>query len=481
MFSTETQSVLYWFEELSKIPRKSKNEGGVREWLASIAKSKGWQSKVDSVGNILIEVPASPGRESAPRLVLQGHMDMVCEKTPDSNHDFTKDPIKLVYDKVDWLHADKTTLGADNGIAIALVLALLNDKKTAHPPLELLFTVDEETGLTGALNLEPGWIKGKILLNIDSEDEGVFTVGCAGGRTSNISLPFKRETIPEGFKPFSIALSGLIGGHSGVNINSQRGNGLKLLFRALNEISKVIDLRLFDVSGGTAHNAIPRSGLARVFLKATDEITAKKILSELEKTIQHELSSVDPNISLSLTSLNLSEAMSMSKESTLQMINFMVSMPHGVSSMSMGVKDLVETSNNVAKVWVESDVLHVVSSQRSTVMSRLDEICDRIESLVYLAGGTVETGDGYPSWEPNWNSPLLAKCKSIYSQKFGKEPIVEVIHAGLECGIIGSKYPGMDMISFGPTIRNPHTPSEELHLPDIDKIWTLMVGLFDQL
>lgn len=478
--SRQTQDVLRWFEALSQIPRKSKDEERVRAWLLDVAAKKKWPAKTDDVGNVLIRVPATPGREKAPTLVIQGHMDMVCEKTPDSKHDFSKDPIELVYDG-DWLKANKTTLGGDNGIAIAIALAMADDASVSHPTLELLFTTDEETGLTGALNLKPGFLEGKILLNLDSEDEGVFTIGCAGGKTCDMTLPLRREKVPTGFSALTIDVSGLTGGHSGVNIKCQRGNALKVLFRAINASMEVADTRLVDAKGGTAHNAIPRDASATIRVPSASVKAIESAIASLDAVVRKELSSVDPNARVKVVASSATGDSAYSNDATRRAIDFIVGLPHGVASMSTAIEGLVETSNNVAKISVENDALRVISSQRSSVMSRLDDLCDRIEGICRMAGGSTVVGDGYPAWEPNWNSPLLAKCKTIYKNLFNKEPVVEVIHAGLECGIIGAKYDGMDMISLGPTLKNPHTPIESLFVPDIDKIWKLMEALFKDL
>ena len=480
--SIETTQVLEWFSELSKIPRKSGNEHKVRQWLSETAGKNAWHTKSDAAGNIVLSIPATSGFEDRNTLVIQGHMDMVCEKTPDSSHDFSKDPIELVYDG-DWLRANKTTLGSDNGIAIALALAMVTNKNIPHPKLELLFTTNEETGLNGALGLENGFLTGKILLNVDSEDEGVFTIGCAGGMTTHITIPGERANNLEKFEGHFLTIAGLRGGHSGVNIQDQRANALKLMFRTLQSIaSNCPDMLIGDCGGGTAHNAIPRESYANIFLTKGSREQLNNIIKILQRTLSDEYSVQDSGVRISVEAVEARPStFPFNSQSTRKFIDFGISMPHGVAAVSEAIKGLVETSNNLAKVWIDGNAINLISSQRSTVMSRLAEINQRIESLARLAGGTLITSDGYPAWEPHWQSPLLAKCKNTYKGLFGKDPIVEVIHAGLECGVIGAKFPGMDMISFGPTIKNPHTPSETLFIPDIDKIWKLMAGLFQAL
>jgi dipeptidase D len=480
--SQSTENVLKWFQQLSAIPRKSGQEKAVREWLISIATQHGWSHKTDRTGNVLLGVPATKGMEQRPTLVVQGHMDMVCEKTPDNPHDFYKDPIKLIRDG-DWLMADRTTLGSDNGIAIALSLALCFDKDVAHPALELLFTVDEETGLTGALNLEAGFISGKILLNVDSEDEGVLTVGCAGGQTTTSTIPVPSSVASMGSDRalYKVAVAGLVGGHSGVNIKNQRGNAIKLLFRALHALSvRDSSLQISIVKGGTAHNAIPREAEALVVAASKSQSSFAATIKELEATLKKEFDGieteklkviVEPQAAVSSLPL-------LSQSDARRLIDFVLNVPHGVASMSQAIEGLVETSSNLAKVSCDASAYTFITSQRSSVMSRLNDLTQKVESLARLAGGTSTTGDGYPAWEPNWKSHLLQRCKEIYKREFGKDAVVEVIHAGLECGIIGDKYHGMDMISFGPTIKNPHTPHEKLFVPDIDKIYKYMKALF---
>lgn len=473
-----TKEVLKWFEEISKIPRCSKNEDKIAQWLMDWAKKHNFPAKMDNVKNIVISVPATPGHEQAPIVVIQGHMDMVCEKTPDSPHDFSKDPIKLVY-QGEWLTADRTTLGADNGIAIAMALALALDKTAAHPPLEILITVDEETGLTGANALEPGFIQGKILINLDSEDEGVFTVGCAGGVNTSSGIKLSYEAIPDGLQAIRITASGIKGGHSGIDIAKGKANAIIVVARALRTLLKEkIDLMISDLKGGSAHNAIPRDCEAVVLIPKKKAEKAQTLISDLEQTIKNEFKNTDPDLKLTCAEVEKwNQKQAATKTDSAKVIDYMLVMPHGVAAMSTDIAGLVETSNNFANIKIEGKTLKVLTSQRSSVISRLKAHTAKIESLTRLAGGKAETNTGYPPWQPNMNSPLLEKSVKLYEKMYKKKPVVEVIHAGLECGIIGDKNPGMDMISIGPDLKYPHSPDEKVHLGAVGRVWDFLVAL----
>jgi dipeptidase D len=473
----KTKEILDLFEKISAIPRCSKNEAKIAAFLMDWAKKNSLEAKQDKVGNVVIRVPGTPGYEKTATVVIQGHMDMVCEKTADSPHDFCKDPIRFVFDG-EWLKADKTTLGADNGIALAMAMALALDKKAAHPPLELLFTVDEETGLTGANALQGDFIEGKILLNVDSEDEGVFTVGCAGGRDTHITLPLHYEDPPAGYVMARLKAGGMTGGHSGVNINEERANAIRVLVRAVLRLQKETDLRIADIAGGTAHNAIPRDAWADIFVAKDSLKGLEKTVEELDKVFRHEFKNTDPNLKLGLEPMpETTGKRALTSESSPKIANLLFALPHGVAAMSTDMPGLVETSNNLANVKIRNSKLEVILSQRSSVMSRLHALTERVEIIGRLAGAEAVSGSGYPSWQPNLQSPLLARCQVVYEKLFGKKPHVEAIHAGLECGIIGDKKPGMDMISFGPTLKNPHSPDEKIQVETIGKVWDFMVEL----
>ena len=472
-----TGKILEAFAQISQIPRASKKEEKLVAWLLDWANEHGLAARTDEALNVLIEVPASTGYENSQTLVLQGHLDMVCEKAKGFSHDFDSDPIEFVFTDDGWLTANQTTLGADNGIAIAMAMVVATDDTIEHPALELLFTIDEETGLTGANSLQPGFIQGKQLLNIDTEDEGVFTVGCAGGQDARVLLPFETDENLASHSACSLVAGGMSGGHSGIDIIEERANAIKLLFRSIHVLSQKTDVRISTVTGGTARNAIPRDAEVVLLIPSADVDIARATVKELEKKLQAEYTKTDPNLTMTLSALsgvhNASQA-----DTTRQAIDLVFAYPDGVTGMSRDIDGLVDTSNNLATVKVENGQLILLSNQRSSNMDSLELLCDRIMSVARLAGAEGETSGGYPSWKPNMDSELLARCKEVYQQRFDKQPIVEAIHAGLECGIIGAKYDGMDMISFGPTIKSPHSPDERIEIESIGKVWDFMVALF---
>lgn len=476
----KTNEILKWFEEISKIPRCSKNEEAICSWLVNWGKENGFEVKTDKVNNVLIKVPGSKGYEKSTAVILQGHVDMVCEKTPDSNHDFSKDPIKFVYDG-DWLTADRTTLGADNGIAVAMAMTAALDKDIPHPPLELLFTVDEETGLTGASSLEPGFLEGKFLINIDSEDEGVFTVGCAGGINTNLSLPVEFTNVSEDFQLVKLNAGGMKGGHSGIDIEKEKANAIKIITQALHMVAEKVKIQLASISGGTAHNAIPRDSEAFFFAPKNQLEEVKTLIQKTEETLKIEYKNTDPDLFIKLENSNKETTQALSVNSTRKALDFITVVPHGVAAMSTDIDGLVETSNNLASVKIQNNQLKILTSQRSSLVSRLNALTNRIEAVGRLSGGEGFSSDGYPPWQPNMDSQLLAKSLKIYEDMFKKKPIVEIIHAGLECGIIGDKYPGMDMISIGPTLKFPHSPDEKILVPTIGMIWDFVAELLKEL
>ncbi len=472
-----TRNVIGYFEQVSRIPRRSRQEAAIARWLEGWAHERGLATRRDAVGNLLIAAPGNHGLEERDTVVLQGHLDMVCEKTPDSPHDFSKDPISLVYEG-EWLTADRTTLGADNGIAIAMAMAILDDADAAHPPLELLFTIDEETGLTGATGLSPDLLTGKTLLNIDSEDEGVLTVGCAGGRQTDITFPLTLEATPAGLSAFVVGVSGCKGGHSGVDIHEERANANVIVARALEALAGAADARLARVDGGTAHNAIPRDAKALVALPAARVAAAEAALANLQAALRGEYTPQDVEVTLTLTPADMPQRV-LSAAAQGRLVAMLLALPHGVAATSRAIEGLVQTSNNLATIRTDLDegVVALVSSQRSSIKSQLDALSRKVEVVAELAGAAAVTDPGYPGWEPNMGSPLLAHCRKVYRDSFGKEPVVEIIHAGLECGVIGSKYPGMDMISFGPTIKYPHSPDEKLHLPSVGMVYAYLKAI----
>ncbi len=474
----KTREILDRFEEISRIPRCSKKERAISKWLQNWASQQNFKLLKDSTGNICIKVPATGGAEDAPVIVIQGHMDMVCEKTPESNHDFSRDPIQVKYEG-DWITADGTTLGADNGIALAVAIVLAEDKALEHPPLELLFTVNEESGLIGAKALDADLIEGKVLLNIDSEEEGEFTVGCAGGQDTRIHLALEKSDLPAGLHCFDLTVHGLHGGHSGIDIHKHRASANKLLARALHAVNTNTHAYIISFQGGTVHNAIAREATARIACDPDFAEQLQALIADVEQQFQTEYSASEPSLKLSFQAVGDDSACdsALSAEDTLKIIRLLLALPFGVAEMSADIEGLVETSSNLANVELNDHRLSILSSQRSLIRSRLAEITCRIEAIAALAGARVTGENNYPPWQPDMESPLLKRCQKTYTDLFKKEPIVKSIHAGLECGIIGSKKEGMEMISFGPTIRSPHSPGEKLYVPSLIRIWEFITRL----
>ncbi len=470
--------ILEFFRQINEIPRCSKNEAKIVLWLKQWAEENQFAVKTDAAGNMVITVAPSAGYEQAPGIIVQGHVDMVCEKSPDSDHDFSKDPIQLVYDG-DWLRADGTTLGADNGIAIAMAMALAVDESVTHPQLELLFTVDEETGLNGAKLLEPGFVEGQVLLNVDSEAEGVFTVGCAGGRNTLVSRRLAFADLAEDSPCFSLKMIGLHGGHSGIDIHKQRANANKILARTLDQVAKSCRIRLVSVKGGSAHNAIPRDAAAVFACDPSEAAMVTKIVREFEKTVQTEYAAIEPSLAIALAPVDSGpkENTALSKQETRAVIDLILSLPQGVMGMSPDFEGLVETSNNLATVEINSGTLQILTSQRSSVMSKMDEVTTIINATAALTGADSQSDSEFSPWTPDMQSALLKRCKEVYENVTGRQPAIQSLHAGLECAIIGDKYDGMDMISFGPTMEDPHSPNERLFIPSIGRVWDFMVAL----
>ncbi|WP_456408018.1 aminoacyl-histidine dipeptidase [Caldithrix abyssi] len=472
---------LVWknFYLISQIPRCSKHEEQLRDFLIQFAKEHGCTYKVDDVGNLVIKKPASPGMEDRPGCVIQGHMDMVCEKNKDTQHDFSKDPIKL---KVEdgWVTAEGTTLGADNGIAIAMAMAIIEDENVQHPPMEFLFTVDEETGLTGASSLKSDFVEGKYLLNIDSEEETTLFIGCAGGQ--NTILRKKIEWLEPHTDHTTVLLKvgGLRGGHSGLNIHQGLGNAIKLLGRLLYHLDGLFHYHISAINGGSAHNAIPREAEA-VLDVPEDQLDALKAFAQnYEKIFKDELKFVDKDVTVKIEEHARAEKV-FSTPFKDQLVRLLYVMPHGVMAMSHAIEGLVETSTNMAIITTKGDEVEMLTSQRSSIASSITDISDRVKALGELAGFEVKQTDGYPAWQPNPDSKLLQICKSIYAEKFGKEPEVTAIHAGLECGIIGEKYEGMDMISFGPDILGAHSPDEKIRIESVQHVWEYLLEVLKKI
>lgn len=467
------------FYEISQVPRPSKKEEKIRNFLKELFAQLGVNYKEDKVGNIIATVPATKGYEKSPAVILQGHVDMVCEKNKETKFNFETDPIKLLHDD-GWIKADGTTLGSDNGIGVAAALAVITDPEVIHPPLELLFTVDEETGLTGANNLEKGTLKGKILLNLDSEEDGAFYVGCSGGVDTLGTFKIESEQTPKGFKPFEIMVSGLKGGHSGLDIIAGRANAIKLLGRLLNAIQK-FDFRIAVIDGGSLRNAIPRESEAIIFCSEKDTAEIEKVIRELESKILFEFKTPDSGFKVNFKSVQSDIQNVFTKSFGSKIINTILAIPHGVIAMSPDIDGLVETSTNLATVKVQENNLIFGTSQRSSIESAKISIANTMKSILLLAGAEVEITDGYPGWAPNLDSGILRISKSVFKEMFSKEPEIKAIHAGLECGILESKNPGIDMISFGPTIMGAHSPDERIKIDTVERFYDLLKGILKRI
>lgn len=472
--------VLDYFKALSAIPRPSKHEARAARWVAEWAEGNGFEADVDEAHNVVIRAPGTGRRRSRPTVVLQGHLDMVCESTPERQHDCENDPIEPVIGD-EWMTANGTTLGADNGIAVAIAFALATDSALSRPPLELLFTSDEETGLNGAKALRPGFVTGTRMINLDSEIEGRFTVGCAGGRDSTITLPIRREPRGRAGTYARIQVGGLKGGHSGADIHLARGNANKILARTLDRLSREREICLIDIHGGSAHNAIPRDAYA-TFWTPGERIEAIETRIKLfRQKLEREFGDCDPDLSIEASPIDPTPVSPIAPADTMTLVSLLVALPHGIDRMSSQIDGLVETSSNLATVRTKDDAVQILTSQRSSLASRLSAITGRIAAVARLAGASMESTEGYPAWEPNLDSPLLARARETYTTVFGEAPEVDVIHAGLECGVIGSIYPEMDMISIGPTIEGAHSPDERLNLGSLERVWRFLSALLSEM
>lgn len=468
------QPVWNYFEEICRVPRPSKKEEKIIQYLLKFAQKHNLEVKSDHVGNILIKKPATPGFENTKTVVLQSHIDMVCEKNSDVTHDFLTDPITPVIEG-EWVKAQGTTLGADDGIGIAAQLAVLTATDIQHGPIECLFTVDEETGLTGAFELKEGFFEGKILLNLDSEDEGELFIGCAGGIDTLATFAYDTEKVPSGSTAFRITVKGLKGGHSGDDIDKGLGNSIKIINRFLWAGTYKYDLRLANLDGGNLRNAIPREAFAIFTIHTEDKKNLILDFAELKEQILAEYRDTEPNLSITIDDTELPQSV-IDEPTHFDLLNALYACPHGVIAMSRSLKGLVETSTNLASVkFIQDNQILVTTSQRSSVESAKTDISNMVESVFRLANARVQHGDGYPGWAPNTNSEILNITKSAYIKLFGNEPIVRAIHAGLECGLFLEKYPELDMISFGPTIKGAHSPDERIHIGTTQKFWDLLI------
>jgi len=478
----ELQPAILWkhFYGLTTVPRPSKKEEKILAYLKKLIGDLGYSYEQDDTGNLVVRKPATPGYEHAPVTLIQGHVDMVCEKNKGTDHDFDNDPIAAYVDG-DWVRAKGTTLGADNGIGVAAGLAVLEAKDIVHPPMEFLFTVDEETGLTGAKGLKSGFLNASIMLNLDSEEDGALYVGCSGGMDTAGILRFGNVAAPATHSAVEIMISGLKGGHSGLDIHTGRGNAIKFLARVLRALtSKYPTAQLSTIAGGSKRNAIPREAECVLYVPST-ELPA--VLSEIEAftaLFLKEIHTVEPDLAVTAKAVDGS-GMVIERALFEKLVNVLMALPHGVLKMSADIPGLVETSTNLATVVMAGDTITIGTSQRSSVESEKEEAVDMVGSVLHLAGLEVVFGDGYPGWQPNLQSQALLHVSQAHKELFGHDPEIKAIHAGLECGLIGEVYPSMDMISFGPTIMGAHSPDECLNIPTTAKFWQLVTKTLENI
>ena len=474
--SLEPTIVWKYFQEISAIPRPSKKEELITDYILAFAKMHKLYSKTDKAGNILIKKPAQKGFKNKPTIVLQSHLDMVCEKNEGTNFNFDTDSIIPVING-EWVKALGTTLGADDGIGIAAQLAVLASNDIEHGSIECLFTIDEETGLTGAFALEKGFIEGNILLNLDSEDEGIIFIGCAGGLDSAGKIKVDKIALPANQKCIRIDVTGLQGGHSGDDINKGLGNSVKIVTRIAKLLVEKFNAKLIDIGGGNLRNAIAREAFVELAIDNNSYSDTEKSIHDLIRNIKIELQFTEKNIKIIITEI-AEKTEIISNNSAKQLINILYSLPHGVIGMSHSINRLVETSTNLASIkQVDNNWYEISTSQRSSVNSLKQDIVQQVASVFRLGNAEFKHSTGYPGWEPNTSSPILQKSVDSYKKLFNIEPVVTAIHAGLECGLFLKKYPNLDMISFGPTIKGAHSPDERLEIASVSKFWLLLLDV----
>lgn len=477
----EPKIVWNYFYDITQIPRPSKKEEKILKYLLDFGKKHNLETKQDKAGNILITKPATPGKENLPTLILQSHVDMVCEKNSDVTHDFDNEPIKTIIDG-DWVKADGTTLGADNGIGVATQLAVLASDNIAHGKIEALFTVDEETGLTGANSLQKDFLTGNILLNLDTEEEGEIYIGCAGGKGTKAYFKYKTKDVPKKYFWFNVQVKGLRGGHSGSDIDKGLGNANKILNRFLHSISrKKYGMALSEIKGGNLHNAIAREAYAIVGVKEKYKEDMRVKLNTFLAKIQNEYKQTEPNLDMQLESVQIPSNI-INKSATENLIAALYACPHGVISMSQDIPGLVETSTNLASVkMLDNHTIEVGTSQRSSVESRKDDIVTMVSTVFEMAGAKIINNEGYPGWQPNTDSEILKVAKKEYKALYNKTPKVKAIHAGLECGLFLEKYPTLDMISIGPDMTDVHSPDEKMKISSVGKFWDYLIKILENM
>ena len=468
------------FRTLCNTPRPSGHEAALVATLERWADGLGLPHDRDAFGNLRIRKPATPGHEQAPGVILQGHLDMVAQANADHPHDFTRDPIDTRVGDDGWLHARHTTLGADNGLGVAAALAILEDDALIHGPLEALFTLEEESSMGGALNLAEDWLEGRVLLNLDSEDRGQVYIGCAGGADVIVDAQLPTAPPSAGEAAFTLSLTGLSGGHSGIDIHKGRGNANRLLVRALRALEP-LGARLVDYHGGTLRNALPREAFATLLLPEEEHADARARVVALAAELRAELAGVDEGLSLSLAPADARPNEALTAEASRLLVRALHVAPCGVERMSVELPGVVETSNNLGVVSLSGGRFHLCALVRSLRDSATADIADRFRALFELIGARTRVENAYPGWTPDPESPLLARFRRLHQERLGQDPEVKVIHAGLECGILGGKYPRLDMISFGPLIRGAHSPDERVELSSVEEFWTLLRALVEEL
>ena len=469
----EPKQLWNYFHEICQIPHPSKKEKKIIEYMVEFGKKNNLETIVDKTGNVIIRKPATKGMEKRKGVILQAHLDMVPQKNSDKKHDFEKDPIEAVIDG-EWVRANGTTLGSDNGIGVSAAMAVLSSKNLKHGPVEALFTVDEETGMTGIFGLKKGVLKGDILMNLDSEDEGELYVGCAGGIDVSAEKKYSEDKTPGGYAAYKIVISGLKGGHSGVDIALGRANSNKLMFRFLMQAESDFGVRVSEASGGDLRNAIPREAMCLIAVQGKKAVQFEKFVRGYEKMYKAEFAETEPTLKFTATKTTLPVKV-MSKNDQYRIIRAIFACPNGVQRMSQAMKGLVETSNNLAIVRCSKGKFEAHNLTRSSVDSSKEATAWKIAAVFHLIDAKVTMKGAYPGWKPNIESPVLKTMSKVYKDMYGKTPEIKAIHAGLECGILGGSYPHLDMISFGPTIRFPHSPDEKVNIASVTKFWDFLV------
>jgi len=473
LLTIEPKNVWKNFVELTKIPRPSKKEAKIIEYMKSWADSKGLESIVDEVGNVIVRKPATPGMENRKGVILQGHLDMVPQKNNDTEHDFEKDPIQAYIDG-DWVTAKGTTLGADNGMGVAAAMAVLEATDLVHGPIEALMTIDEETGMTGAFELKPGLLQGDILMNLDSEDEGELYIGCAGGIDLTAKFKYKEKKVPKGSVAVKLTVTGLKGGHSGIDIPLQRGNANKIMFRFLQKAEGHHKAKLASISGGDMRNAIPREAVAVITMPESELEEFQNCVKKFEEIILSEINVPDPGLKIIAEKTDLPKFI-IDNKTAKKLYKAINAVPHGPVRFIDGMSDVPETSTNLGIVKSEKGKIMAANLIRSSSETSKHQLKDSMAGLFKLAGAKVKAHGEYPGWKPNFDSPILEAMKNTYNNKYGKVPEVKIIHAGLECGVLGATYSNWDMISFGPTIRFPHSPDEKVNIKTVGLFWDFLV------